>query len=356
MTSTDEKPRRAAFLLNAHAKSVTKVILKRLQDIIPKDDLYVSHNLKEAHQSIDNIVNRGYAYLFCGGGDGTVVLAINYLNKYGKAHPLMPQPKLGVLRLGTGNAIARYLGALAPEHDIKAILAGKPIKPVALSMIETSSGQQTPFAGIGYDGELMNDFESVKEVFFESPFRRFFSSVLGYAVAGIFKTIPRQFNRKLPNIRVNSSHPAYRIKEVNGSDEEVFIETGQLLYDGVAPIICVGTIPFVGYGMTLFPFANRRPGYMHLRVSAVPLSVCLSNLYPSIWHGHFRHKKLFDFLVKDVTIESEESLPYQLGGDVMGYKKQLYFKISSAPVAMVALDRKAAPTTFPSQPLMTPLI
>jgi diacylglycerol kinase family enzyme len=354
--NTSPKVRRAAFLLNANAKSVTKRLLRKLSALIPNEDLFLSHSLKEAETNISSIVRDGYAYLFCGGGDGTVVSAINFIRSYEELYPHTHLPKIGVLRLGTGNALARHLRAGSPAEDIKAVLSGKPLRPVAVSMIETLTGQQTPFAGIGYDGELMNDFESVKEVFFESPFRKFFSSIVGFTIAGFFKTLPRQVARELPTIKVNSSYPAYRIKEVSGVDEEMYIEQGQILYHGIAPLICVGTIPSVGYGITLFPFANRRPGYMHLRISAVPISVCLGNFYPSIWHGHFRHKKLFDFLVKDVTIESEESLPYQLGGDSMGYKKQLYFRISKSPVTMASLYVPDKKISLPSQPLLTPLI
>lgn len=350
------RPGRVAFLLNQNAKSVTKQLLKKLSALIPSEDLFLSKNLVEAERDISFILNQGYAYLFCGGGDGTVVSTINLINAYEKKMPHLAIPRIGVLGLGTGNALARFLNAKNPCEDVKKILSGKSILPIEVSMIETSAGQVTPFAGIGYDGELMNDYESVKEVFFESPFRKFFSSVLGFTIAGVFKTLPRQVARKLPVIRVNSSYPAYRIMEINGTDEKVYIDQGQILYDDVAPLICVGTIPSVGYGITMFPFANKRPGYMHLRISAVPIPVCLANLYPSIWHGHFRHKKLYDFLVKDVTIESEESLPYQLGGDAMGYKKQLYFKISKKPVAMAKLNGRHHSLKLPSQPALMPLI
>lgn len=350
------RSRRVAFLLNVNAKSVTKQLLAKLSKLIPKEDLYLSRSLIDAEINMASILSQGYAYIFSGGGDGTAVSVINHIHEHQKKYPHTHIPRIGVLGLGTGNALARFLNAQSPEEDIKALLSGKSIKPLAVSMIETNAGQLTPFAGIGYDGELMNDFESVKEVFFESPFRKFFSSVLGFTVAGVFKTLPRQVARELPVIRVNSSFPAYRIMEVDGVDQEVYIEQGQLLYDDTASIICVGTIPSVGYGITMFPFANKRPGYMHLRISAVPISVCLSHLYPSIWNGHFRHKKLYDFLVKDVSIESEESLPYHLGGDAMGYKKRLYFKVSKTPVPMASLHGQHKKMSLPGQPLMTPLI
>lgn len=349
------KSRRVAFFLNANAKSVTKKLLTKLKTIIPKEDLFLSMNLSEAEQNIQEILNLGYAYVFCGGGDGTVVSAINYINEYGRRHPHELLPKIGVLGLGTGNALARFLQAKNPIDDIRSILGGKSLRPIALSMIEAHGGQLTPFAGIGYDGELMNDFESVKDVFFESPFRKLFSSVTGFTLAGVFKTLPRQIGRQLPTIRVNSSHPAYRIVNINGIDEEVYVEQGDLLFDDVASIICVGTVPWIGYGITMFPFANKRPGYMHLRISAVPISVCLANLYPSIWHGEFRHKLLYDFLVKDVSIESDESLPYHLGGDAMGYRKKLYFTIAKNPVMLASLHSRNNKVNLPGKPVLTPL-
>lgn len=345
--------RRAAFLFNINARSVTEELLKKLSPLIPKEDLYLSLNLLDAERNIAAIMEKGYAYIFCGGGDGTVVSAINLLNAYTKNHPHAWVP-IGVLGLGTGNALARFLHANKPEDDIQAIFQGKPIKQVMVSMIESDSGQLAPFAGIGYDGELMTDFESVKDVFFDSPFRKFFSSALGFSIAGIFKTLPRQIGRELPVIKIRSSQPCYRIESINGVDKETRIDEGRVLFHDVAPLICVGTIPWVGYGLTLFPFATKRPGYMHLRISAVPLWVSLANLYPSIWHGKFRHKKLFDYLVKDVFIESSQSLPYQLGGDAMGYKKNLYFKVSNEPVsmAMITLDKKVK---MPSEPVLMPL-
>jgi hypothetical protein len=60
--------------------------------------------------------------------------------------------------------------------------------------------------------------------------------------------------------------------------------------------------------------------------------------------------------VKDVTIESDESLPYQLGGDAMGYQKQLYFKVSKLPVAMARLNGREKNLDLPQQPVLMPLI
>jgi diacylglycerol kinase family enzyme len=346
---------RVAFLFNSNAKNVTPKKRRLLSELIPSKDLYFSSSLNEAENMIKKIMNEGYSYIFSGGGDGTAVSTINLLSKFAKKMPEHQVPRIGLLRLGTGNALARMLGARTPEEDIKAILNGRNLKPLLVSMVETAEGLLTPFAGIGYDGELMNDFESVKKIFSLSPFKKFFTSFLGFTIAGVFKTLPRQAGRQPPMVTVKSSQPAYRIMRVKGKDEEIYLGEGLKLYQGIAPLICVGTIPSLGYGIKMFPFANKRPGYMHLRVSAVPLSVCMANLYPAIWRGKFRHPELYDFLVKDVTIESAEGLPYQFAGDAMGYKKQLYFKISSKPVGMASLYKLPKKMRMPGEPLMMPL-
>jgi len=346
---------RVAFLLNQNAKSVTQSEIQHLASLIPSGDLYFSKSLLEAERHIETIMQKDYAYLFSGGGDGTVVSTINLLSTYAKKHPHRLIPRQGVLRLGTGNALARLLGAQKPEDDIKAILGGKNLKPLLVSMVETAEGQLTPFAGIGYDGELMNDFEAVKKIYSAGPLRKFFSSFLGFTIAGLFRTIPRQARKPAAQVIIRSSACAYRICRIKNKDEEIFIDQGAHLYEGAAPLICVGTIASLGYGIKMFPFAYKRPGYMHLRIAAVPLPTALANFYPGIWQGTFRHPKLFYFLVKDVSIESSQELPYQFAGDAMGYKKKLFFKISSQPVAMAALENQAQLINLPPQPLLTPL-
>ena len=237
----------------------------------------------------------------------------------------------------------------------KHVLGGKPLKPLLLSMVQDSDNNLAPFAGMGYDGEIMNDFYSLKNVFFNTPFRKLFSSVIGFSIAGIFKTLPRQFNKKPNKIIIKSNHESYKIVKTNKGDEEFFIAKNQILYEGFAPFMCVGTIPYIGYGFKMFPFASKRPGFMHLRVCDVPLKTCLANLYPGIWNGSFRHKKMHDFLVKDVSIESQTPLAYQFAGDAMGYEKNLYFQTSQNPVNMVCVNWEEIKYNLPNRPLMTPL-
>lgn len=347
---------RAAFLFNKNAKSVTAFLKTNDAKIIPKKDLYLSSDLQEARQNIKKIIDNGYAYVFCGGGDGTAVFVINELNKLSKKIPENQIPQIGVLKLGTGNALANVLNAHAPKEDITHIINGKKLKPLLVSMVETKEGKLAPFAGIGYDGEIMNDFESIKKIFFNSPLRKVFSSVLGFGIAGAFKTLPRHLKKTKNTIVLKSNFEAYRIVKTKRADEEIFIPAGKVLYEGDSPFICVGSIPYIGYGFKLFPFASKRPGYIHLRVFNVPLLVGISNIYPALWHGYFRHAKLYDFLVRDVEITSQMPLPYQFAGDAMGYKKSLYFKTSENPCCLTSVNWEERKYNLPSKPLMMPIV
>ncbi len=346
---------RAAFLLNENAKSVTQSLKKKLSLIVPKNDLYFCKDMDEAKKHVQKILDLRYSYIFCGGGDGTAVFVMNAIHTLGANLPEHLLPRIGVLKLGTGNALAKVLKAHSPIEDIKHVLLGKTLKPLLISMVQTTDNKLAPFAGIGYDGEIMNDFDSIKNIFFKSPFRKFFTSFLGFSLAGIFKTLPRQFNKKPNKIIIKSNFEAYRIINTPKGDEEIFLPKGQDLYEGFAPFICIGTIPYVGYGFKMFPFASKRPGFMHLRVCEVPLQTCLSNFYPAVWHGYFRHPKLYDFLVRDVDIISDKALPYQFAGDAMGYKKHLYFQTSHKPVSMTCVNWEDRKYSLPNKPLMTPL-
>merc|ERR1711924_520528 len=75
-------------------------------------------------------------------------------------------------------------------------------------------------------------------------------------------------------------------------------------------IASVGTVPFYGGGIKMFPFAGQKPGYFQLRVSNIGLLRGLSNIR-GVWRGTYRPPDgAFDFLCRRIRIESELPLPY----------------------------------------------
>jgi len=329
---------RTAFVLNANAKNVTDRLVKRLMPIIPAGDLYFSRGLSQATEQFSWILNKGYGQVFSGGGDGTVMATINMLNSIAAKYQLQ-LPKIGILKLGTGNALASVLGAQKAARDARYIVNGGRISETKIGMVECENGAVAPFAGVGLDAVLVNDYIALKQKFEHTQFKPFMCSVLGYIGAAVTKSIPQQLMRSArPRIKVTSTQPAYKIVSHNGSDLKITIPAGSVLFEGPASIMSVGSIRVFGFNFAMFPFMGSDPTLIQLRVSSCPLSTLLANIH-LIWRGSFRHPDLHDFLLRDAIIESDSPMPYQVGGDACGYRSRVIFKASSRPIEMVQLQR-----------------
>lgn len=339
---------RAAFLLNKNARAVTDSLVERLAAIVPAGDLFLSHTLEDATVFARAIARRGYGQVFVGGGDGTLVSTLNLLRQHTRAEGL-PMPKVGVLKLGTGNAMARALGAVSPLVDANHVLQKGPATTRDVDFVETvnkdgAAGVLTPFAGMGYDGLVLNDYNWLKQKAHGSPVAKAFAeSVGGYLGAMLLRSVPTELKAPPTNLRITSKHDAVFMRPGDNGDEEVHIPKGTALFEGRAATVCVGAIPFFGFGFTMFPFAMSKPGTMQLRVVGAPIPSILANLYPKVWKGTWRHPKLLDFLVKDVDVESDRPLPYQVGGDASGHETHLQFKVSPTPVQMTQLGERLVP-------------
>ena len=336
--------RRSAFLLNANARAVHDGLIEELAEIVPAGDLFLSRTIEDAEVFTRTIARRGYGQVFFGGGDGTLVTSLALLRQ-ACAKESLEMPAIGVLKLGTGNAMARTMGAQTAVVDASHVVKKGPMAQKTVELLEDEDGMLTPFAGMGYDGAVLNDYVWLKKKAKGSPLgRAVVESVWGYLGAMLFRTVPTELRaRTAPHVKVTSKSDAYIIETTPTGDVEHLIPAGSVLFEGKAPIISVGAIPFFGYGFRMFPFAGKKSGHFQLRIGAIPIPVILANLWPRVWNGTFRHPTLKDFLVKDVVIESDRDLPYQLGGDARGHKSRLVFRTATAPVPMVELGERLVP-------------
>lgn len=342
---------RTAFLLNANARAVNQRVARRLLEMVPEGDLFFSRSLEDAQSFLATILRRGYDRLFVGGGDGTIVFALNHIRRLCDEHGY-EAPEMGVLKLGTGNAMAHLLGSQAPLVDTWHLTQKGEASTISVDLIESDDGTVTPFAGMGYDGEVLNDYVALKEAV-KGPLGHYLvQTVWGYLGAMLTRTVPRHMNAKKATVRITSREDAILMRATDEGDEEVAIPAGTVLYDGPAGFLSVGSIPYFGYGFTMFPFARKKSGYFQLRVGAVPVPAILANLYPRVWNGTFRHPKMFDFLVKDVAIESSTDLAFQVGGDAAGHAKTLRFKVAERPVEFVVLGPRLKPAKNPLTKLL----
>ena len=334
---------RAAFLLNKNARAVTDGLVEQLAAIVPAGDLFLSRTLEDATVFARAIARRGYGQVFLGGGDGTLVTTMNLLRQHSAAEGL-EMPKVGVLKLGTGNAMAKALGAASPLVDAHHILQKGRALSREVDFVETADGQLTPFAGMGYDGLVLNDYNWLKQRAHGSPVAKVLAeSVGGYLGAMLFRSVPTELRAPPTHLCITSRRDAVFMRPGENGDEGVVVPAGTPLFEGRAATVCVGAIPYFGFGFTMFPFAMQRPRTMQLRVVGAPIPSILANLYPKVWKGTWRHPKLLDFLVSDVEVESDRPLPYQVGGDAKGTATQLQFHVAKTPVQMTQLGERLVP-------------
>lgn len=299
--------------------------------------------MEDASVFARTIVRRGYGQVFLGGGDGTVVTTLNLIRQHAAAEGTA-MPTVGVLKLGTGNAMARALGALEPMVDVNHVLQKGPSTSQAIDFVETDDGVLTPFAGMGYDGAVLNDYVWLKERAKGHPVGRALAETVGgYLGAMLMKTVPNELRAPPTTMRIRSSEDAFFMRATPNGDVEERIPAGTTLFEGSAATACIGAIPFFGFGFTMFPFAMGKPGYAQLRVVGAPIPSILANLYPGVWKGSWRHPRLLDFMVKNVDIDADRPLPYEVGGDAAGEKCNLSFRVASQPVTMTTLGERVVP-------------
>ena len=205
---------KVAVLLNANARNVSDGLKQELENFVPPEDLYYSRCFEDARTIARQVLDKGYHTILTGGGDGTFVGYVNCLFEQAQqpsgatlrgAYKLLPVPahavelpRFGVLKLGTGNALADYSGAsgrrLGVVEDILRARSGEVsiARPLHLLSHEV---KRAPFAGLGIDAAVLNDYVSVKD--------RLGPGAAGYFCSIVGKTLPAcLLQRSVPTVEV----------------------------------------------------------------------------------------------------------------------------------------------------------
>ena len=326
---------RVAVVVNGNAKQVTDDLVEVLDQIVQSGDLFVSRSLEEGQDIARVIVERGYPTVLTGGGDGTFVQMVTWVvreaQRTGKE-----EPRFGLLRLGTGNALAWVLGAQNPRGrgvvtDLARLRKEAGSRELRLLEVE---GTLTPFAGLGVDAIALAHFNETKAVFQRLPvLRRFATGGLAYLVSIVGRSMPEYLLRPHPRVRVvNEGGPAVRLG-VDGQPVGREVRAGEVLYEGPSRMVCMSTIPYWGFGARIFPFANDRDDRFSLRVVDIT-SFDVAFHIREIWRGTFRSDKVHDFLVENVSIQYAEPMPLQIGGDSTGARTVTHARLTR-PIRVV---------------------
>jgi len=312
-----EERSRVAVVVNGNARSVTEDVISTLDQILAGGDLFVSRHIDEAKDIARALVEGGYGTVLTGGGDGTFTVMVTEVVRAARARGA-PTPRFGLLKLGTGNALAWVVGASPGIAGVRADIEHLRADQAASREIRLVSveGYLSPFAGLGADAEVLRDYNETKRALERTPLRRMAAGPLGYAVAATTRSLPGYLSRKMPNVRVTiESGDAF---EVDGSGQlkRLGLKPGATLFEGPTRIAALSTIPYVGFGFRLFPYTYLRPDLMQLRLSTMGPMEFVQHL-PDIWGGSYRNAaSTRDFLVDSIRIEADPATALQIGGDV----------------------------------------
>ena len=259
-------PARVAVLLNAHARKVTPDVLRALSHVVPRGDLYVSRSPLDARRIAHAVVDQGYDTVFFGGGDGTFMGFADEVLNLAARRNVARLPHFGVLKLGTGNGLAALVNASPVRgggivDDVLRARAGEVpgYRPLELLSVE---GRRAPFAGLGIDARLLNDYVWLKKRVAGSGLARVLTGSRGYAAAVLLRTLPQALIQDLTvgcEIFNRGPTPAHRL------DTDGQHRVSQTLVPGVH---LVGAGRHAGQVEHPLLVRNREPGiveYHHRR-------------------------------------------------------------------------------------------
>lgn len=331
---------RTAVVVNGNAKNVNEDVIASIKRVLGERDLFVSQRLEQAPTIAQKIVERGYGTVLTGGGDGTFTVMVTEVVKAAEKAGL-GAPRFGVLKLGTGNALAwvvgpSTLGSKNRPIEQQELLRGTGSKKIQLVEVE---GYLTPFAGLGADAQVLADYHATRDALHGTLLQPFGRGLCGYGVAAVTRSLPGAFRRPMPLVRIyNDGETAWRVTQAGVCYDQP-IEKGQLIYEGKARIAALSTIPFYGFGMRLFPFADARSDRMNLRVSTLGSGQFVRHM-SGIWNGTYENTAhLFDYLVDRVRIEADHATDFQIGGDSRGVRTTLSASVSKYPFELVDYRR-----------------
>lgn len=330
------------------ARKVKKATLKMVGKHVDVEDLYVTQTIEQSDRSLDEIIEKRYQLVFCGGGDGTAMRVMEQMrlkvDQHNQAGGDYQMPKFGLLKLGTGNGWAGYLGYPSKVRPIWAIRRNHDISEMNFenfNLIE-SEKRVFHFGGFGVDGLIINDYLSIKKHFTKGFFWWLANSLFGYLFAITMRTIPTAVFKGIEcraKIINDSDDPIYKIT-VKGGAKELPVGRGETIFEGLTKIIGFSTTCNYGFKFKLYPFAQEKKGYMQLRLANPSVPLILGNIH-KIWTGTWDNPELHDFLVKKVRIELDREMPLQLGGDPEGYRDRIEVAVSDFTVDLLDF-RKAA--------------
>lgn len=377
-----------------------------------ENTVFVTTTAEEAVDAARQIMHgtKDYQLVVPVGGDGTLTTTIQSMCEAAivdsddgtvttYAQALQKLPLIGYIPLGTGNGVGSVVGCSSQVVNIKnresswwsrvrrrngkkqelvAVLealkevgtttasftnigdaTGLDTSIVKLPMMEISSkdmikqgtqvGELCFFAGVGFDSLMLNDFKEIKAWSKKTGFlTSILSSVTGYCVALVVKTLPKTLFHGKHNIhvRVSTQHPESTLWVDHRRGDFVEACDNEVLFQGETGILAAGTAPYYGGGLRLFPFARMTLDKMQLRLGRIHPATGFWNI-PGIFKGSYRETSdqfgVIDFLGTDFDVQvttEDDGFPLQHSGESVGNVQRFRLRVVEEPVRFVSFLKK----------------
>ncbi len=317
--------------MNGNARTVRGRIRAKLERVAP-GRVYFTRSLDEARDVIRQQIALGCDLIVLGGGDGTVVMGLTLIGEACRGTG-RPEPAVGVLRLGSGNAIADTVCASDdPIADLTDLLNGRATwKTVPLVEVV---GVRAPFVGMGLDAMLLEDNQTIGRAIDRIPGNRLVGGAARYALS-VLRSVPRFATATRPIATVTNLGSAVEMTKHGPSGRS--FPKNVVIWKGAVTLVAAATIPFFGFGLKMFAFANAQPGKFHLRCGDVGLLEIVRNT-PAAFRGDYFSDNVRDFLCDHVRIDLDQETAIEAGGELLGRRTQLEI-VMGRPATLATLAK-----------------
>lgn len=322
-----------SVLVNLNARRGSERFVEWVKKALPGSRIVATRTMDDVKRFVDESAAAGPGVVLSGGGDGTAVGILDIMRARGRSFPT-----LGLLPLGTGNAWAISTKAPSPKQAVqtmqRVLERGDASLPTDQFYLMEVEGRLSPFADAGWGAEIVYDYKQQQKE--ARVFKKLVEGELGYFTSLFGRTIPRNvLAAKRPQVRViNLGERAYRFDPDGNPVEVPGAGPGTVLYDGPYGVAGAGTTIELGFGMKALHFARTKPGFMHARVYAATAAQATLRI-PDLWRGVHPLPHSHDFLVTACRMEFDREVPVEVGGDVIGLRKEVEYRISPHVVQLV---------------------
>lgn len=326
----------AAGWFNTHARRVTAQRVEAFRAALPEARVYATSTFDEAERHADELAKAPPRVLFCGGGDGTIVVLLNALRKRG----LTQFPLIGLFKLGTGNGWPSAVGARRYERELPGLPWLSLTPPTQRFHLCEVEGRVCQFAGVGWDATLLHDYrrnlEARQQHLLAGGLQARLSKGLGGYLYSLFRlTVPGELKRHREGpTRLTLENLGAPALTLDARRQRVELPAAQrVLYEGPMSIGAAGTEPYWGSKFKAFPSARAVPGRMNFRVYDRHVLEGVNNMF-KLWAGD-PLPGMHDFWVTGVRLHLSRPMPFQVGGDVMHEREVLDFTLAPQTVDLV---------------------